>query len=250
MIKLKDFTPEVYYKESRDFQFIGRLFDLVLNSVKTEADILYNLPAHNNTNEKLLNLLALTLGFKPKHQYNSKQLQAICKVFPEILRNKGSIKAITIACSALFNAAGAEQTLSYDFTPNKDKTELNLYIPQNFNDVTILTDLLEYILPAGISCNIIRELQINIPALTEVQAEDKFNLYKAGDMYDLDTGNDGTNYIKYDNNITSNITQLTTSSTDRKTGKLHISDAISTDVQDKPGYIMNTTVYKPEDKGE
>ena len=44
MIKLRNLTPDVYYNESRDFQFIGRLFDVVLNSVKTEADLLYNVP--------------------------------------------------------------------------------------------------------------------------------------------------------------------------------------------------------------
>ena len=39
MIKLQDYTPDIYYSESRDFQFIGRLFDLVLNYVKTNVDI-------------------------------------------------------------------------------------------------------------------------------------------------------------------------------------------------------------------
>ena len=91
MIKLQDLTPEVYYKESRDFQFLGRLYDLVLNSVKTESELIYNLPLSPNVNEKMLELLTLTLGFKPKHQYNSKQLYAICSVLSEIIRNKGSI---------------------------------------------------------------------------------------------------------------------------------------------------------------
>ena len=41
MIRLQDMTPSVYYDQSRDFQFIGRLFDVVLNSVKTNADMVY-----------------------------------------------------------------------------------------------------------------------------------------------------------------------------------------------------------------
>ena len=40
MIKLQDMTPDVYYNQSRDFQFIGRLYDIVLNSVKTNADLI------------------------------------------------------------------------------------------------------------------------------------------------------------------------------------------------------------------
>ena len=38
MIKLQELTPSVYYEQSRDFQFIGRLYDIVLNYIKTNAD--------------------------------------------------------------------------------------------------------------------------------------------------------------------------------------------------------------------
>ena len=48
MIRLQDLVPNVYYEKSRDFQFIGRLFDIVLNSVKTNSDTLYNLPSGKN----------------------------------------------------------------------------------------------------------------------------------------------------------------------------------------------------------
>lgn len=173
MIKLQNYTPSVYYKESRDFQFLGRLFDLVLNSVKTEVDILYNLPLSTDSDDKYLELLALTLGFKPKHQYNSKQLRAVCSVLSEILRNKGSIKALKIACEALFSAMDISQALTYDFTQGKDNCELNLYISQEFGDITILLDLLNYILPAGMSCNIIREFHLLTESNTNIGLSDR-----------------------------------------------------------------------------
>lgn len=172
MIKLQNLTPEVYYKESRDFQLLGRLFDLVLNAVKTDTDLLYTLPLSTNSDEKLLELLALTLGFKPKHQYNARNLKAVCSVFSEILRNKGSIKAIKIACEALFNSMDISQQLDYDFTKGKDNTELNLYIAQDFGDITLLNDLLSYILPAGMSCNIIREFHILTDSNTNIGISD------------------------------------------------------------------------------
>lgn len=172
MIKLQNLTPEVYYKESRDFQLLGRLFDLVLNAVKTDTDLLYNLPLSTNSDEKLLELLALTLGFKPKHQYNARNLKAVCSVFSEILRNKGSIKAIKIACEALFNSMDISQQLDYDFTKDKDNTELNLYIAKDFGDITLLNDLLSYILPAGMSCNIIREFHVLDDSNTNIGISD------------------------------------------------------------------------------
>ena len=242
MIKLKDLTPEVYYKDSRDFQLIGRLFDVVLNSVKTEVDLMYNIPLSNDSDEKLLELMALTLGFKPTHQYNTKQLKAICKAFPEILKNKGSIKSIIIACNALFNAAGAEQILDYDFTRNSTSTELNIYVPQDFKDITVISDLLTYTLPAGMCCNIIRELRISANTLTELETSDKITVYERGDTMDA---TDTKAYL-YSNKMMSQLVKLETD-TDTKTnlveGVLNTTDAINAEVKDNPGFIMNSTLY-------
>ena len=165
MIRLQDYTPEIYYKESRDFQFIGHLYDLVLNYIKTNVDLLEALPLSDNSDDKFLELMAMTFGLKPEHQYNSVQLRALCKVFPSVIRNKGSIESIINVCTALFNAEGLEQQFSYDFASEKDRTELNLYVPQDFSDIVLLNDILSYVLPAGMSCNIIKELQIKEKAL-------------------------------------------------------------------------------------
>lgn len=156
MIELQNLTPAIYYNHSRDFQFIGRLYDLVLNYSKTNAANLYNLPIGKNMDEQLLNLLALTLGFKPTKNYNSRQLRAICSVLPTILHHKGSIEALILATNALLAAEGVKQPLEYTLTP---KRELTLYVAQELNDLALLTDLLDYLLPAGLGCNIIKESQ-------------------------------------------------------------------------------------------
>lgn len=254
MIKLQDYTPDVYYKESRDFQFIGRLFDLILNSVKTEADLIYNIPVSDNSNDRLLELLALTLGFKVNHHYNSKQLRAICKVFPEILKNKGSIQAVIVACNALFNAEGLDQALDYDFTknPNNDKTELNLYIPQEFGDITLINDLLTYVLPAGMSCNLIRELRINVDSMTEVAVEHIFKLYKHDDPSNI-----GTQTILYDNNILAKIPTFNhyrnpdtgeevTFEVEPGILTLDTGKAFKNLVEDNVGFVANGIIYKPK----
>ena len=139
MIRLQDLTPSVYYNQSRDFQFIGRLYDIVLNSVKTNAANLYNLPVGKNMDEKLLNLLSMTLGFQSRHRYNSKQLAAICSVLPTILRQKGSISAIVTAVNALLAAEGITQSLDYTI---KSKQYIVLYLPQQLSDLNLLQDLL------------------------------------------------------------------------------------------------------------
>lgn len=151
-IELQTLTPSVYYAQSRDFQYIGRLFDVVLNSVKMNADMLYNLPFSDNADAKLTDLIALTLGLKLKHKYPAKQLTAICSCFSEILRNKGSLYAVELAVNALLNAEGLTQEYRCQVSDAND--QLNIYVPYQLSDVTLLRDILDYILPAGMKCNI------------------------------------------------------------------------------------------------
>lgn len=174
MIKLQELTPSVYYEQSRDFQFIGRLYDIVLNYVKTNADNLYTLPIGKNMDEKLLNLLAFTLGFQSKHHYNSKQLLAICSVLPLILKHKGSLNAILIAVNSILYAEGINQALDYEFKDNN----LVLYLSPDLSDLTLLKDIMVYILPAGIGCDMIKEIQSVNKIETVLTTKDEVTVYK------------------------------------------------------------------------
>ena len=174
MIKLQELTPSVYYEQSRDFQFIGRLYDIVLNYVKTNADNLYTLPIGKNMDEKLLNLLAFTLGFQSKHHYNSKQLLAICSVLPLILKHKGSLNAILIAVNSILYAEGINQALDYEFKDNN----LVLYLSPELSDLTLLKDIMVYILPAGIGCDMIKEIQSVNKIETILTTKDEVTVYR------------------------------------------------------------------------
>lgn len=174
MIKLQELTPSVYYEQSRDFQFIGRLYDIVLNYVKTNADNLYTLPIGKNMDEKLLNLLAFTLGFQSKHHYNSKQLLAICSVLPLILKHKGSLNAILIAVNSILYAEGINQALDYEFKNNN----LILYLSPDLSDLTLLKDIMIYILPAGIGCDMIKEIQSINKIETILTTKDEVTVYR------------------------------------------------------------------------
>ena len=174
MIKLQELTPSVYYEQSRDFQFIGRLYDIVLNYIKTNADNLYTLPIGKNMDEKLLNLLAFTLGFQSKHHYNSKQLLAICSVLPLILKHKGSLNAILIAVNSILYAEGINQALDYEFKNNN----LVLYLSPDLSDLTLLKDIMVYILPAGIGCDMIKEIQSVNKIETILTTKDEVKVYK------------------------------------------------------------------------
>ena len=234
MIKLQDYTPEVYYRESRDFQFIGRLYDLVLNYVKTNADLIYSLPLSDNSDNQFIDLMAMTLGFHAKHKYTSQQLKAICFVLSEIIRNKGTIKALTIACDAIFHAEGIQGQFDYGLT--NTNTNIVIYLPQELSDTTLLNDLFEYILPAGMSCQIIKTYSEKALPTTEVGVESTFSQYKG------DPAQNGF----YDNNLFAKIAILSNGDTNLSTGTLNVNDAKEVSNKDLPGKIANTNVYIPE----
>jgi hypothetical protein len=174
MIKLRDFTPSVYYNESRDFQLLGRLFDTVLNETKTNIDLLYNLPFSENSPEETLELWALTLGLQNTQNYDATQLRAICGVFPQMLRAKGSLKAIELACKALFYAEGSTSAFYVEqVKSNNVITGIKIFVPSELKGITILQSVLDYIIPAGLSCSLIRNEVLKSENLTAVNMQSK-----------------------------------------------------------------------------
>ena len=121
-----------------------------------------------------------------------------------------------------------DQPLDYSFTEGKGKTELDLYIPPDFEDITILIDLLTYVLPAGMSCNIIKELHIKTESNTNIGLKDTVT------------------WRSVNLNTYSQIPRLsTTATTDPATIKT--SDAIKALITDaKPGFSTNSEIIKPE----
>jgi hypothetical protein len=158
MIRLQDLTPDVYYEHSRDFQFIGRLFDLVLNSVKTEADLIFNLPLSTNSPDELLELLTYTFGLKLKpNKYTHEQLRAICSIAPLLSRSKGSFKAISALCAAILRAAGTYGSYLIEVYEHK----LVISLPVVPQQKELLYDLLAQIVPAGMTFEIKRAVLLS-----------------------------------------------------------------------------------------
>lgn len=152
MIKTQYFTPEIYTRESRSFQLFGHLYDLIFNYFKMCTDSMVNNPISKDTDYKLLDLITATLGFESRHNYNVKDLFALCLSFEKILKHKGSLEAITEACNVLVNAQG----INYIINPiqgagglNEDNYNIFIQIPSELKDLILLEDLFDYILPAG-----------------------------------------------------------------------------------------------------
>lgn len=149
MIKTKNLVPSIYYNKSRDFQAIGRVFEVLYNYAKTNADLILN----SYEDVKMLDLLVKTLGFNSKHNYNTDDLVTLCNIFIAILKDKGSLTSVNEAVTALLNAQHVEKNFlvvdSIDYTTNKKAHSVDIYVPKELTDLILLEDLFDYILPAG-----------------------------------------------------------------------------------------------------
>jgi hypothetical protein len=165
MIKLQELTPTIYYDQSRDFQYIGRLYDLVLNAIKTEVDLMAAQPFSDNSSDDLLELLTTTFGLRlSPNKWTKAQLRAVCSAYPAALRLKGSLKSISTLVTALFAAEGISEP--FYLQQSADLKQLTIRVPETFSGIGLIYELLDYVLPAGVSCEITRTL----PVILEPQA--------------------------------------------------------------------------------
>ncbi len=175
MIKMYEQVPQVYLNASRDFQYLSRLIDVVLNGVKYNIDGIYSIP-NCPDNIELTELLAFTLGFKIRRNYDKAQLAALVSILPTILKYKGTQTAIDLVGRALIKSTGTAGT----FLSSVKDNVLEIILPKDQVDTTLFIDLLPYILPAGMSCKIIKRniQQSNINTETGYESVLKATLVK------------------------------------------------------------------------
>jgi hypothetical protein len=172
MIKFKDLVPSIYTSASRDFQYLSWLINIVLNDVKHNVDSLYNLP--NTKDPRLTELLAMTLGFKVRRNYDQKQLIALVSIIPSLLKYKGTKKAVVMAIETLMMVSGVSGEFNADselFFKAKDSL-LEVTLPQGLIDINLFMDILPYILPAGMTCRVNRKNQATQAIITKLTYRD------------------------------------------------------------------------------
>ena len=191
-MKVENLVPEVYYKESRDFAFVARCFELIFNYMKSSAqcvDVNYLTEASDSS---VIELLADTIGFTAKHRYDNKNLLAIIGSFQHLLRNKGSIYAVELAIRILMTAQGlydksnigsiCEIASESEIVKDTDKWKLIIYLPEQLSDIVLLEDLFDYILPAGMIYEIRKYSEGSGRLESEIPFTDSLDMYKDKDL--------------------------------------------------------------------
>lgn len=167
MIKVQNYTPSVYYNNSRDFQAIGRLCEVLYNYLLMNISTLRELPLSDNIDPTLLDLVLLTVGFDKHHNYTNVDLIKLAEIFKYIMKIKGTEKAIEEIVYLLLRSQSVEDeefilnihSLTgkfrlQDWKPDQDADKVDtfsvdLYVSNKLKDIVLIEDVFDYILPAG-----------------------------------------------------------------------------------------------------
>ena len=97
MFRILDNVPEVYAKQSRDFQTLAVLYDLAFQQVRFNIDSLTSVSSTKECQESVLPLIARKVGFFTDTEISTKLYRYILDAFPYIMRYKGSLYGVKLA---------------------------------------------------------------------------------------------------------------------------------------------------------
>lgn len=187
--RIRDNVPDVYVKNSRDFQLLCDLFDVVNNGVKFDIDSIMDLSNTALTRDSMLPYLQDKLGFNTSKELSHECLRVLLKCFPYLNKKKGSKQGICDAICLFLNIIYADCNFNIEVFNNSktsldNKYEANLsgnyiivvYLEDNvLKNLHILNDLLKYVLPTGYILNY--DLAYNIDDIeTFVDPQDEIRI--------------------------------------------------------------------------
>ena len=156
-------VPEIY-RESSDFRFFMKWFELCLSQIQTDTENISDLYDPQRCPEDLLWLLADTMGFKYDERLCTAFNRLVLLYFMSMIRNKGSKTGVTLAAEvnlAQFNINnyGKENEILYNRLEDTSIPVNSVYVtphtPEGYIDVVYFSEdkpidaCIEYVRPLG-----------------------------------------------------------------------------------------------------
>lgn len=147
IFRLQNHTPENYVNPSRDFQLLCRLFDCINSGVRYEINSMKNVLSTEECMNNLLPLLQTKLGFFTKYSYDDEELRIILRGFVNMVKSKGTQKAIQEAINVYLRICGLDTVGEAVIT--QASHSISIGFMSRPRDTRILEEILKYIIPTG-----------------------------------------------------------------------------------------------------
>lgn len=220
MFKPSKNVPEIYMKESRDFQLMSRLNDMLFLGVHYDASSITELNNPKKCRSLYLKYLAEKVGFYTDKYIPDVVLMNIISAFKTALKNKGTLLGVEQAVIAVLKAENSIEPPRIVHVRGFNETNLyyeqytiNIYTPIKIKNEVALKEFLKYIIPAGYNYNLyVYETAALENKITSINNSSGLGILTAS-SYVLGThrsrqkyiGDDGTLDTNKNNNINTNI---------------------------------------------
>ena len=160
MFRISEKVPEVYMKESRDFQIFPRIDDLLFLGEHYDISTIPELNNPKKCRNSCLKYLAEKVGFYTDKYIPDNVLINIISAFRTALKNKGTDLGIQQAVIAILKAENSIDPPKIAYARGDDsflyyeKYTINIYTPIKIINEVALREFLKYIIPAGYNYNI------------------------------------------------------------------------------------------------
>lgn len=158
--RLRDHVPDVYVRQSRDFQLMCDLFDIVNNGVKFDIDTIIDTSDPLLCRESVLPYLQKKLGFEMDKPIPSDTLRRLLKSFRFVVKHKGSRRGIEEAICLFLNIIYINCNYTIEVINQQNNTNpigpyvIKIELEENvLKNLYILDNILKYIIPAGYVLN-------------------------------------------------------------------------------------------------
>lgn len=192
MFKISKSVPEIYMKESRDFQIFPRLDDLLFLGQHYNINSITELNNPKKCNNTYLKYLAEKVGFYTNEYIPNEVLINIISAFKTAVKNKGTEKGIKQAVYAVLKAENTTENIELVHVKGLNELDLyyeqyciNIYTPIKILNKIALKEFLKYIIPAGYTYNIYTYEAFPIEKVSETQHNDIIGLVKATNLANL-----------------------------------------------------------------
>lgn len=161
MFRVGNNVPDVYMQESRDFQLLSRLYDLVFQAARFSIDSMEQISDTMRCNDLLLPLVATKVGFFTDLNLTSKADRICLSAFPYIIKYKGSLQGITLVANVFEQITNTNVGVQLD---KDDSSHVTITFEDYTPDIDLLYSLLSYIRPVGLLIDYVVRSDVNTVA--------------------------------------------------------------------------------------
>lgn len=152
MFRFENHMPDYWMNESRDFQLLTRLNDIVFMGQRADIATIQNLNDSKKCKNTFLNLLAKKVGFFTDKYIEENVLRNIIGAFKIAIKHKGTKIGIEYAVRAILKAENSSGVP--EVAVDNENYDINIFTPVELKNVEALDEFLKYIIPAGYNVNI------------------------------------------------------------------------------------------------